>query len=78
MIEVAPVEVVEIAPEPVAAPEPQPEPALPMVIEPAVPPRPSLFIVHITPELAAVAKVGGLGDVVFGLQSGISNSWQSR
>ena len=29
--------------------------------------RPSLFIVHITPELAPVAKVGGLADVVFGL-----------
>ncbi len=69
-IDAAPVEVIE--PAPVAAeiapePEPEPEPALPMVIEPAPPPRPSLFIVHITPELAAVAKVGGLGDVVFGL-----------
>lgn len=29
--------------------------------------RPSLFIVHITPEMAPVAKVGGLADVVFGL-----------
>jgi starch synthase len=28
---------------------------------------PSMFIVQITPELAPVAKVGGLGDVVFGL-----------
>ena len=28
---------------------------------------PSLFIVHITPEMAPVAKVGGLADVVFGL-----------
>ncbi|MEA3277459.1 MAG: glycogen synthase GlgA [Pseudomonadota bacterium] len=27
----------------------------------------SLFIVHITPEMAPVAKVGGLADVVFGL-----------
>ncbi len=29
--------------------------------------RPSLFIVHITPEMAPVAKVGGLADVVFGI-----------
>lgn len=43
------------------APEPQWEPAAPPVW------RPSLFIVHITPELATVAKVGGLADVVFGL-----------
>ena len=28
---------------------------------------PSLYIVQITPEMAPVAKVGGLGDVVFGL-----------
>ncbi len=28
---------------------------------------PSLYVVHITPEMAPVAKVGGLGDVVFGL-----------
>jgi starch synthase len=28
---------------------------------------PSMYIVHITPELAPVAKVGGLADVVFGL-----------
>ncbi|MBK1648529.1 starch synthase [Rhabdochromatium marinum] len=34
---------------------------------PHIPPRPSLFIVHITPEMAPVAKVGGLADVVFGL-----------
>ncbi|WP_425358442.1 glycogen synthase GlgA [Thiorhodococcus drewsii] len=45
-------------------PEPEPEPAPPAYQEP---PRPSLFIVHITPELAGVAKVGGLADVVFGL-----------
>jgi starch synthase len=43
------------------APEPQWEPAAPQVW------RPSLYIVHITPELATVAKVGGLADVVFGL-----------
>ncbi|MEN8168388.1 MAG: glycogen/starch synthase, partial [Pseudomonadota bacterium] len=29
--------------------------------------RPELFIVHISPEMAPVAKVGGLADVVFGL-----------
>ncbi len=29
--------------------------------------RPNLFIVHISPEMAPVAKVGGLADVVFGL-----------
>jgi len=29
--------------------------------------RPSLFIVHISPEMAPVAKVGGLADVVFGI-----------
>ncbi len=33
------------------------------------PSRPSLFIVQITPELAPVAKVGGLADVVFGLSN---------
>lgn len=47
------------------------EPALAetRVHEPAPqhPVRPSLFIVHITPEMAPVAKVGGLADVVFGL-----------
>lgn len=40
-----------------SAPEPLPAPA----------PHPALFVVHITPELATVAKVGGLADVVFGL-----------
>ncbi|EIC19745.1 glycogen synthase [Thiorhodovibrio frisius] len=45
-------------------PEPIPEPEKP---EPYYPPRQSLFIVHITPEMAPVAKVGGLADVVFGL-----------
>jgi starch synthase len=61
---------VTLAPEPAAEPAPEPEPVIdtaPVPVEPAAPPRPSLFIVHITPELAAVAKVGGLGDVVFGL-----------
>ncbi|WP_240342347.1 glycogen synthase [Methylococcus sp. EFPC2] len=38
-------------------------------IEPAHPAQPSLFVVQITPELAPVAKVGGLADVVFGLAS---------
>jgi starch synthase len=47
-------------------PEPHPEPPPPA---PALyyEHRPSLFIVHITPEMAPVAKVGGLADVVFGL-----------
>jgi len=46
----------------VEAPQINPEPA------PAAPPsiRP-MFVVMITPELAPVAKVGGLGDVVYGL-----------
>ncbi len=34
---------------------------------PAAEHRPELFIVHISPEMAPVAKVGGLADVVFGL-----------
>ena len=34
---------------------------------PVVHHHPSIFIVHITPEMAPVAKVGGLADVVFGL-----------
>ncbi len=55
---------------PEALPEPPPaewaleeQPAPPS----ATPAAPSLFIVHITPELAPIAKVGGLADVVFGL-----------
>ncbi|MBK5929488.1 glycogen synthase [Halochromatium salexigens] len=52
-------------PAPVPAPtEPEPTPEPPAVRHP---PRPSLFIVHITPEMAPVAKIGGLADVVFGL-----------
>lgn len=49
--------------------EPVPEPQTEAHQEPAYqgPSIPSLFIVHITPELAPVAKVGGLADVVFGL-----------
>ncbi|ESQ16842.1 MAG TPA: glycogen synthase [Chromatiaceae bacterium] len=63
----------EAQPEP--APEPLPEPT------PEAPPeppavqheyRPSLFIVHITPEMAPVAKVGGLADVVFGISRELS------
>ncbi|QIK37927.1 glycogen synthase GlgA [Caldichromatium japonicum] len=42
-------------------PAPDPQPVLPPVW------RPALFIIHVTPELASVAKVGGLGDMVFGL-----------
>lgn len=34
--------------------------------------RPSLFIVQIAPEMAPVAKVGGLADVVFGLSRELS------
>jgi starch synthase len=54
---------------PVAAEMPKAEPEI--QVEPSHQPhiqhRPSLFVVHITPELAPVAKVGGLADVVFGL-----------
>lgn len=63
-----------IAPEPVmpepwspeaeTPPAPAPEPEW---SPPPQPSRPSLFIVHVSPELAPVAKVGGLADVVFGL-----------
>ena len=56
---------IEETPEPLSEPTPggEPEP----VEAPEPPPRPSMFIVHITPEIAPVAKVGGLADVVFGL-----------
>ncbi|PQJ97362.1 glycogen synthase [Chromatium okenii] len=75
MIEITPEFVLEpafpsvIEPESVVAIEPEPERALEVIAEPPppAPARPNLFIVHITPELAAVAKVGGLADVVFGL-----------
>ncbi|WP_462321973.1 glycogen synthase [Halochromatium sp.] len=60
-----------VAKTPIAEPEPEPEPETlaESPPEPAVfhAPRPSLFIVHITPEMAPVAKIGGLADVVFGL-----------
>jgi len=36
---------------------------------PPAPSHPSMFVVMISPELAPVAKVGGLGDVVYGLAS---------
>ncbi len=53
--------------EPVPEYAPQSEP-VPVHIEKShVPNIPSMFIMHVTPELAPVAKVGGLGDVVFGL-----------
>ncbi|MDD2769353.1 MAG: glycogen synthase GlgA [Methylococcus sp.] len=48
---------------PTSAPLPEAEPSP----QPHIQHRPSLFVVHITPELAPVAKVGGLADVVFGL-----------
>ncbi|EXJ14635.1 glycogen synthase GlgA [Imhoffiella purpurea] len=50
--------------EPIQTQEPEPAPEPPLYQAPS---RPSLFIVHITPEMASVAKVGGLADVVFGL-----------
>jgi starch synthase len=64
------------APQVSAPPQQQVERPLEPVPLPSAPPpepihhhhyRPSLFIVHITPEMAPVAKVGGLADVVFGL-----------
>lgn len=70
----APVEVME----PVAAPcEPQAVPEFSPESEPVhvasgsavAQTRPPLFVVHITPELAPVAKVGGLADVVYGLST---------
>ena len=51
-------------PEPEPHPKPQREPPHPSASHH---PRPSLFIVQVTPEMAPVAKVGGLADVVFGL-----------
>jgi starch synthase len=46
--------------------EPEPQPEYQEYHDPG-PSIPSLFIVQISPELAPVAKVGGLADVVFGL-----------
>lgn len=51
--------------EPERLEQPQPEPA--PSPQPHIQWRPSIFVVQITPELAPVAKVGGLADVVFGL-----------
>jgi starch synthase len=42
-------------------------PEAPAVATPTPAQRASLFVVHIAPEMAPVAKVGGLADVVFGL-----------
>jgi starch synthase len=55
----------EAEPVPEYAAEDEPPP--PEVEAPAMHVRPSLHIVQITPELAPVAKAGGLADVVFGL-----------
>jgi starch synthase len=52
----------ELAPDLAPAPPAEPQPSAPDISY-----RPALFIVQITPELAPVAKVGGLADVVFGL-----------
>ncbi len=55
-------------PEAPAAPAPSETPRppadRPSVLRPGIPP---MYIVQISPELAPVAKVGGLGDVAFGL-----------
>jgi starch synthase len=60
-------------PEPAAPQEPAPEPEYYQAPEPEnryqVPAMPHMYIVQITPELAPVAKVGGLADVVFGLSN---------
>lgn len=57
--------------QPPVEPEPQSEMFEESGPEPAPAPhfayRPSLYIVHVSPEMAPVAKVGGLADVVFGL-----------
>jgi starch synthase len=53
-------------PAPAEEPEPVPAPA-PQPTAPPVRAIPSMFIVQIASELAPVAKVGGLGDVVYGL-----------
>lgn len=69
-VEVAtPAELPAVAPVEVSAettglpPEPEPQHVHAELVYTA----PPLYIVHITPELAPVAKVGGLADVVFGL-----------
>lgn len=57
----------DTAPEPEPEPEPEPPPAPQHPPPPAEQQRASLYVVHVTPEMAPVAKVGGLADVVFGL-----------
>ena len=62
----------EPAPEPSLEPTPEPSPELALEpIDTPEPPQvslgPSLYVVQITPEMAPIAKVGGLADVVFGL-----------
>ncbi|MGX2041224.1 glycogen synthase GlgA [Methylocaldum sp. MU1018] len=58
---------------PEESPEPESEPPAPVQTESVarhpVSTVPPMFIVQITPELAPVAKVGGLADVVFGLSN---------
>lgn len=49
--------------------EAESEPYVESPSQPAAPAQPSLYIVQLTPELAPVAKVGGLADVVFGLSN---------
>lgn len=44
-----------------------PETVIPAEVQHIESSIPSMYVVHITPELAPVAKVGGLADVVFGL-----------
>ncbi|HOU91440.1 MAG TPA: glycogen synthase, partial [Polyangiaceae bacterium] len=55
--------------EPAAEPAPTPPsaPPEPMPSGPLHPGVPRMYVIQITPELAPVAKVGGLADVVFGL-----------
>jgi starch synthase len=55
------IEVEQLEPPHAVEAAPMEEPA------PVVQHLPSIFIVHVTPEMAPVAKVGGLADVVFGL-----------
>jgi starch synthase len=50
----------------------RPEPGHAGDSQPHTAQQPGLFIVHITPELAPVAKVGGLADVVFGLTQALT------
>ncbi len=56
------------APEP-SLPPAQPEPEAESSVNHWMPATPPMYIVQISPELAPVAKVGGLADVVFGLSN---------